>query len=154
VSEQAASQQAASKQAASQQAASQQAESIEQIAEQVATALQMADLRTFADLLDPNVRWGPPGDPSPPCQSREQVIAWYHRGRESGASARVNEVTVVGDRILVGLVVTRTKNARERGGRATRWQVLTVRDGRIGEIVGFDQRDEATAWLEGLPAPS
>ena len=27
-----------------------------------------------------------------------------------------------------------------------RWEVLTVRDGRIAGIVGFDDRDEAVAW--------
>ena len=37
-------------------------------------ALEEADLETYADLLAADVRWGPPGDPSPPCQSRWQVL--------------------------------------------------------------------------------
>jgi hypothetical protein len=123
-------------------------ESIEHIAQQVAMALQMADLRAFADLLDPNVRWGPPGDPSPPCKSRQQVLAWYERGREAGTRAQVSETTVVGDQILVGLVVSNAGDAAGLGGQATRWQVLTVIDGRVADIVGFEQRSEAAAWIE------
>jgi ketosteroid isomerase-like protein len=126
-------------------------ESMERVARQVRLALETADLSSFNDLLDPNVRWGPPGDPSPPCQSREQVLAWYERGKESGARARVSEVVVLGDQILVGLLVAGTLEAEERGGRATRWQVLTVREGRVVDIVGFDQRSEAAARV-GLPA--
>ena len=40
-------------------------ESVARVARQVRTALESADLTTFSDLLDPNVRWGPPGDESP-----------------------------------------------------------------------------------------
>jgi ketosteroid isomerase-like protein len=126
-------------------------ESVEQVARQVRIALETGDLSTFSKLLDPNVRWGPPGDPSPPCQSREQVLAWYQRGKESGTRARVSEVVVLGDQILLGLLVAGTQAARERGGRATRWQVLTVREGRVVDIVGFEQRSEAAARA-GLPA--
>jgi ketosteroid isomerase-like protein len=126
-------------------------ESVERVARQVRVALEAADLSAFSDLLDPNVRWGPPGDPSPPCQSREQVLAWYQRGKQSGVSARVTEVVVLGDQILVGLVVAGNEPARARGGQATRWQVLTVREGRVVDIVGFDQRSEAVACT-GAPA--
>jgi ketosteroid isomerase-like protein len=126
-------------------------ESMERIAGQVRIALEAADLSSFSDLLDPDVRWGPPGDPSPPCQNRKQVLAWYQRGRDAGTRAQVSEISVLGDRILVGLVVAGTEAARERGGRATRWQVLTVRDGRVVDIVGFDQRSEA-AVCAGVPA--
>lgn len=123
-------------------------DSTERVARQVRRALQAADLAGFSDLLDPKVRWGPPGDHSPPCKNRQQVLAWYQRGKESGATAQVSEVTVLADRILVGLIVTGTRAARERGGNATRWQVLTVRDGLVVEIVGFDQRMEAVSFAE------
>jgi hypothetical protein len=38
--------------------------------------------------------------------------------------------------------------AEERGGAALRWQVLTVRQGRVAEIVGFDDHDDVRPWLE------
>ena len=126
-------------------------DSVTRLARRLERALGAADLSAFGDLLHPDVRWGPPGDPSPPCQSRAQVLAWYQRGQGSGATARVTEVTVVGDRILVGLVVSGTPAARQRGGRATRWQVFTARRGRVVDIVGFDQRSQAAAHA-GVPA--
>jgi hypothetical protein len=121
---------------------SEEAESMERVARQVRIALETADLSAFGDILDPNVRWGAPGAP---CQSREQVVSWYQRGEDVGARARVSETTVFGDRILFGLVVAGTRAARERGGKATRWQVLTVKDGRVVDIVGFEQRSGAVA---------
>ena len=116
----------------------------EAIAQQVKLALEGADLSAFSDLLDPDVHWGAPDDPSPGCQNRDQVLAWYRRGRESGVRADVTEVFVRGDRILVGLKVA-GRLAGPGGGDVERWQVLTVRGGSVADIVGFDQRDDATA---------
>jgi len=125
-------------------------DSVAGIAHQLRIALESADLSEFADLLDPKVSWGSPGDPAPLCQNRKQVLAWYERGRDAGVRARVTDVEiVVGDRILVKLVLAGTDAARERGGRAIRWQVYTVRDGRIVDIAGFDQRGEAADYATG-----
>ena len=123
---------------------------MELVAGQVSAALEAADLPAFSDLLDPHVRWGAPGDPSPACQNRAQVLAWYERGRERGVRAHVCETVVAGDRILVGLRVIGNRAGRNRaaagsGGEAERWQVLTVHGGRIVDIVGFDERSEAAA---------
>jgi ketosteroid isomerase-like protein len=120
-------------------------EAVENVAKQVKIALEAADLSAFSDLLDPDVHWGAPDDPSPSCQNRNQVLAWYQRGRDAGVRAQVREVEVRGDRILVGLQVNGRPTADEQGGSAERWQVLTVRDGRVVDIVGFDDRDEAVA---------
>jgi len=120
--------------------------SVEEVAGQLRTALESGDLSGFGELLDPAVRWGPPGDPSPPCQSRQQVLDWYQRGRSKGAQAAVSELTVLGDRVVVGLVLAGTEAAQERGGRALRWQVYTVRNGRVVDIVGFELRSEAVDW--------
>ncbi|MGO9342580.1 MAG: nuclear transport factor 2 family protein [Acidimicrobiales bacterium] len=125
---------------------SEQSESLKEIARQLRSALESADLSAFSGLLDPKVRWGPPGDQSPPCQSREQVLAWYERAKDRGVSAKVSESTVVGDRIIVGLVVAGSDAAQQRGGEALRWQVFTMRNGRVVEIVGFDLRSEAVEW--------
>jgi ketosteroid isomerase-like protein len=125
--------------------------SLTALAGRVKTALGTGDSDSFRELLDPGVHWGPPGDPSPPCQNREQVIAWYERAKDAGASAVVSEVSVVGDRIVVGLVVAGTGGARARGGHATRWQVLSVANGRIADIVGFEEKQEALAWVEAQP---
>jgi ketosteroid isomerase-like protein len=118
-------------------------QTMERLARRVRIALEAQDLVTFNELLDPGVTWGAPGARNPSCKNRQQVIAWYQRGRESGGQAQVNDVSVVGDRLIVGLTVRRTDAANQRGGAALRWQVLTVRDGLVVEIVGFDDRIEA-----------
>jgi ketosteroid isomerase-like protein len=117
----------------------------ERIAGLVAHALAEADLDAYADLLHPDVRWGPPGDPSPPCQSRAQVLAWYRNGREAGTRARVTETVAAGDKILVGLRVSGPSTGAGAGGEFDRWQVLTVRDGMVADIRGFENRDQAAA---------
>jgi hypothetical protein len=53
--------------------------------------------------------------------------------------------------LLVGLDVTGTTAAREAGGTARRWQVLTVSGDRITDIRGFDDRTQAAARA-GVPA--
>jgi RimJ/RimL family protein N-acetyltransferase/ketosteroid isomerase-like protein len=127
------------------------AEIMDQLAAQVRSALEAADPNAYAQLLDPGVRWGAPGDPIPPCRSKAQVLEWYRRGRGAGARARVTETVVAGDKILVGLKVSRTA-AADGGVESDRWQVLTVQDGQITDITGFGDRDEAAAWAGLGPA--
>jgi ketosteroid isomerase-like protein len=120
-------------------------EAMEALAHQVRLALEAADLSAFTDLLDTDVHWGPPDARQPTCRNRDQVLAWYRRGAESGVRAEVSETVVFDDRILVGLRVRGRGGANEQGGAVPRWQVLTVRDGRVVEIVGFDARTDALA---------
>jgi ketosteroid isomerase-like protein len=130
-----------------------QAEQTARVARQVRAALDAADLSAFSDLLDADVQWGPPDAP-PTCRHREEVLAWYRRGRDAGVRARVSDVSVHGDHVLVGLRVTGRQAAGESGGGdEDRWQVLTVRDGRVVRITGFDERSEAAAYAGGLPVP-
>ena len=129
-----------------------QASAVERLARQVTEAVEAADLDALAGLLDPGVRWGPPGDPVPPCRDREQVMAWYRRARDAGARARVTETVVCGDKLLVGLKVTGGGGAGP-GEEADRWQGFTVADGRITAITGFGDRDEGAVWAGLAPAP-
>jgi hypothetical protein len=115
------------------------------LAQQVSVALDAADLSAFAELLDPDVQWGPPDQSPPTCRNRTQVLSWYQRGRDAGVRARVSETVVLGDRILVGLKVIGNRADEPADGEAERWQVLTVRGGRVVDIVGFDERSEAMA---------
>lgn len=120
---------------------------IEEVARQLRLAFELGDMELFGALLAPNVTWGPPGDPSPPCQTKSQVLAWYQRGADSGTRAKVQEIKIVGNRLLVGLVVSGTPQAKEMGGRTPRWQVLTIEDSLIVDIVGFMRRSEAIEWI-------
>jgi ketosteroid isomerase-like protein len=122
------------------------------LTERVKSALESGDLDAIRDLLDPGARWGAPEGPSgADCHNRDQVIAWWAGARAAGAQAVVTEVTAGAGTLLVGLDVTGTPAAHEAGGTAERWQVLTVRDGRIADIRGFDDRAAAAARA-GVPA--
>jgi len=118
---------------------------VSDLAERVSAALEAAELAAYRELLAPDAKWGPPDDPVSGCHNRDQVLAWYQRSRDEGMSARVTEVVAGRDTLLVGLKVAGTTAAVEQGGEAERWQVLTVRGGRIADIRGFDHRDEAAA---------
>jgi ketosteroid isomerase-like protein len=122
------------------------------LAGRVRSALESGDLDAIRDLLDPGARWGAPEGPGDlDCRNRDQVIAWWARARAAGTRAAVTEVSAGAGALLVGLEVTGTPAAHEAGGAAGRWQVLTVRDGRITDIRGFDNRAAAAARV-GLPA--
>lgn len=125
-----------------------QSQDMEAIAERIKIALDTSDLSAFQDLLDPDVTWGPPHAKEPSCKNRDQVLSWYERGKASGVEGRVSGVEILGECVLLGLVVRGTEAAQERGGAAMRWQVDTVRDGRVIEIVGFDDHDEAITYAE------
>ncbi len=111
----------------------------ESIAGQVRAALASADLAGFSGLLDPGVQWGAPDDSKPTCRNREQVMAWYQRGWQDGTRARVTEVSVHDDKILVGLTVKRD------GDYGERWQILTVGPGGVTDIRGFEDRESAAS---------
>jgi ketosteroid isomerase-like protein len=116
---------------------------MDELAEQVRKTMAANDVSAFAELLDPQVTWGAPGSRNPTCRNRNQVLRWYQRAQESGVRSNAFDVEVLGDRLLVSLTVQGTDGARERGGTALRFQVLTVRNGRIVDIVGFDDKSEA-----------
>jgi len=105
----------------------------------VRQALEVGDLDAMGDLLHPDATWGAPDDPKPSCQNRSQVLGWYRQSREHGVRATVTEVIVSGDKILVGLKVS----GRAAADEADRWQVMTIVDGQIADIRGFEDRDEA-----------
>jgi hypothetical protein len=120
---------------------------MDEIAVLIRKALAAEDLSAFTELLDPAVTWGAPGARNPSCKTRNQVLAWYQRGRDSGVRGSVYDVEVLGDRLLVSMSVRGTENARERGGAALRFQVFAVRSGKVVDIVGFDNKTEALSYV-------
>ena len=123
-----------------------------ELTERVRLTLESGDLDAIRDLLDSGARWGVAEGPhEADCQNRDQVIAWWASARAAGARALVTEVTAGAETLLMGLEVTGTPAAREAGGAAKRWQVLTLRGDRIVDIRGFDDRAAAAARA-GVPA--
>jgi hypothetical protein len=125
-------------------------DTMEETAALVRRALAAQDVKAFAELLDPAVTWGAPRATNPSCKSRDQVLAWYQRGRDAGVRGSVYDVEVQGEHLLVSMSVRGTENAQERGGAALRFQVLTIRRGRIVDIVGFDDKADALSHVMEL----
>jgi hypothetical protein len=119
---------------------------MDEIALLVRQALLAENLSAFRELLDADVTWGAPGARRPTCTNRNQVLAWYQRGREAGVQGSVHEIEVLDDRLLVSMTVRGTEAAQERGGAALRFQVLTIRNDRVVDISGFDEKAEAISY--------
>ena len=119
----------------------------DEIVELVRGALESADLDAYRLLLDPNVHWGSPNDSAAGCRNRDEVLAWYRRGRAKGNRAHVSETIVRGDHILIGMTLSGTPSSTPSDEKTDRWQVLTVLGGRVTDIRGFDAREDAVARL-------
>jgi ketosteroid isomerase-like protein len=118
---------------------------LESLAVRVRAALDAGDLSGIEELLTPDARWGPPEEPEVGCRSRAEVVAWWSEARDRGMSATVTEVVAGPDALLVGLRVTTPPSETDPGGTSERWQVLGVREGKVADIRGFDDRAVAAA---------
>jgi len=113
------------------------------LAARVAQALQSDDPDAFGDLLTEDARWGPPDDPHSGCHSRAEVLNWYKAARELGMRAEVTEVVPGSGALLVGVRVSGPPAAGQGRDSVERWQVMTIRDDRVADIRGFEDRTEA-----------
>jgi len=118
---------------------------VNDIVERIRSAIDTADLEEFADLLHPDVTWGPGDHSSSGCHNRREVLKWYRRARAAGRRGRVTEVVVGEGKLLVGLEVAERPEAFQQGEDTNRWQVLTLREGRVVDIRGFEDRDAAAS---------
>ncbi len=117
--------------------------SICELAVAVRDAMQRGDLAQLASLMAPNVRWGAPEQSVPTCQNKGQVQRWYEAAQSAGASAEVVDTYVMGRHLVVALNVTGNPRAESASTPSMRWQVMSVQDGAIAEIRGYESRREA-----------
>jgi hypothetical protein len=114
----------------------------ETIAEPLRAAYESGDLTAIGALLSPDVAWGAPEQKNPTCKNRDQVLRWYGNGRASRAQGRVIEVTVAGQRLLVGLAITSGPDPADAMA-PERWQVLTIGPEGVCDIRGYEDRTSA-----------
>ena len=119
-------------------------QTMESLAAHVRYAMEAVDLDVMRELLAPNARWGAPEQDVPTCRNATEILAWYELARENGVRAEITEVKVVKDTIVVGLKILPNAHTKAKGN--TRWQVLSVHDGRIAEIRGYERRGEAMTF--------
>jgi hypothetical protein len=119
---------------------------MEALAERVRLAMDSADLVAMEALLSPDARWGAPEQEVPTCRNAKQIISWYEMARDTEVRADVTEMTIIGDRIVIGLIIRpRPEDASNPSG-GVRWQVLSVEDGLVAEIRGYETHDEAKSF--------
>ena len=121
-------------------------QTMETLATKVRDAMESADLMAIGELLAPDARWGAPEQEVPTCRNARQILEWYEVARDNGVRADVTELDVVGDRLVVGLKIRANSGGPANPSDGVRWQVLTVENGRIAEIRGYETRGEANEF--------
>jgi hypothetical protein len=120
----------------------------DEIAEMLRGALEWAAFDACRPLADPNVHWGSPDDNAAGCRNRDEVLAWYRRGRAKGVRSHVRETIAHDDHVLIGMSVSGAPSLTPSDATVDRWQVLTADNGRVTDIRGFDTRKGAVARLK------
>jgi hypothetical protein len=111
------------------------------LVEQVRRAFEGRDLDAFGALLSDDVRWGDIDHPRA-CRNRSEVLATFNRILAEGADGRIVDIVARPQGILCELEVSwLTKELR--GDKRQLFHVYLVRDSRIIEIQGYDDRGSA-----------
>jgi hypothetical protein len=116
------------------------------IASRIRFAMESVDLALMSELLAPDARWGAPEQDVPTCRNAQQILSWYELARENGVRADITEVEVFDDNILIGLKILPKASEPQEARVNTRWQVLTVEEGLVAEIRGYEMRRDALAY--------
>jgi hypothetical protein len=115
-------------------------QTMETLASEIRRAMELVDLPAMGDLLAPDARWGAPEQDVPTCRDAQQILSWYEVARDNGVRADVTESVVIGDNIVIGLNVHPKPDDGAKSRDAQRWQVLSVKDGLVAEIRGYERR--------------
>lgn len=108
-------------------------------------ALSRGDVDAATAVLDPQVRWYPAEDDDPDagCRSRDDASAFIRRALADGVSTEAFDVRDAGDRVVV---LVRTRRPPEwEASFETHGEVVTVRDGKVVEMVVYPDVDSALA---------
>jgi ketosteroid isomerase-like protein len=111
------------------------------IAERIRSAFANRDFDSFGELVADDARWGDDDHPNR-CRGRRDVLANYRRLVDQGVTGDVAETKTGPAGVMCELRVEWPGGA-DRSGPTTLFQVFLVRDGRIVEIRGYDDRESA-----------
>ena len=118
-----------------------------EIARRGFAAIARGDFDPIADLLDPDVKWHG-GDPSDAyaCHNRVEALQWMRNASRRRGSTMPELVDVVesGDRVAVILQPPPTPEDPAPQRTAN---LATFRDGRVIEMVHYDDAERALAAL-------
>jgi ketosteroid isomerase-like protein len=108
-------------------------------------AFARGDVDAATQALDPQVRWYAAGDPGGEgaCHNREEAAAFLRRALAEGLTAELLDVRDAGER-LVAVIHTHAPPEWERSAEP-HGEVITVRDGRVVEMVIYATVEDALA---------
>ena len=106
-------------------------------------AFTRGDVDAAVAALDPEVRWYGAGEPDGEgaCQNREEATAFIRRARAEGLTAELLDVREAGDR-LVAVIHTHAPPDWQHGPEP-HGELVTVRDGKIAEMIVFPTVEDA-----------
>jgi ketosteroid isomerase-like protein len=117
------------------------------LAEQIRSAFAARELAVFGALLADDARWGDDDTPNA-CRSRRDVLATYERLLGEGVTGQVAETATGPGGVVCRLDVSWPEGS-DSERRSTLYQAYLVRDGRIVEIRGYDDRESALEAIRG-----
>ena len=103
------------------------------------------DIAAVRAMLAPEVRWHGAGDDQGGCQNREQALRWMSEGIARGIRVQLLEARELkDDRVLVLLQRNLPREGDPSGEPPSpHGQILTLRDGKITEMVAYPTAEEA-----------
>lgn len=124
------------------------AESDVEVVRRAWEAFSRGDVDAASEAFDPEVRWHGADDDEldAGCHSRGQALAFIRQALADGVTAEALAIEDTGDRIVV---VVQTHNPAEwRSQPGPHGEVVTVRDGKVVELVVYPTVDAALTAAE------
>jgi ketosteroid isomerase-like protein len=106
-------------------------------------AFERGEIDAATEVLDPDVRWYGVGDPDADgaCHNREQAQAFIRRSLQDGISTDLLDIRAAAEHRLV--LILHAHGPADWGERGPHGEVVTVRDGKITEMVVYPTVDDA-----------
>lgn len=115
-------------------------------------AVPHGDADEFRDLLAPEVRWYGAGEAEGGCQNRDEALAFIKQARNDGVTAEAMDIRDAGARVVA---IVQTRHPDEWGDQPVpHGEVITVRDGKIAEMIVYPDVDSALAAVRQGGGPS
>jgi ketosteroid isomerase-like protein len=106
-------------------------------------AVARGDLEAVAEILHPDVRWYGAGEHDDPggCHNRGEALAFIRRALADGVTSELLDVRDAGGRVVA--ILQTHAPAEWCEGRGPHGEIVTIRDGRVVEMVVYPTVDEA-----------